>query len=219
MLVKQLRQKVEEVLESSYSSYAIAKFIGDASANNINNLRSGKSRLEDIKFSKLEKIEYFYETMVKIKVELVEVTNDSLTFECKACGKSQTIVSDYNHVLEMEKEIESGVNPFVEGWEDGIGNTVICQCEFENIKFYIDTPTGFSNDRVLYATKSPRAIEVLEERETTVEVTEEEAKRQLYRGDEYAPSPAIQHSDITNLSEDWETYVSQMIDDSKYRFR
>ena len=219
MLTNELLEKVVAVLESDYSSYAIAKFIGDASANNINNLRNGKSRIEDIKFGKLKKLEEFYEEMVKMQININEVTNDYITFECKACGKEQTIVSDYDHVQEMAAEIKEGTNPFKEGWEDGVGNTIVCDCEWENIKFYIDTPTGFANDRVLYATKSLKAIEILDKKETAIEVTEDEAKRQFYRRDEYAVSPAIEYSDTINLSDDWEGYVAQMVEDAEYRFR
>lgn len=129
MLTNKLFKKVVAVLESDYSSYAIAKYVGDASAHNINNLRNGKSRIEDIKFGKLEKLEQFYEEMVKMQIKINEVTNDYITFECKVCGKEQTIVSDYDHIQEMKEEIESGVNPFGDGWEDGIGNTVVCDCE------------------------------------------------------------------------------------------
>ena len=65
MLTNELFEKVVAVLESDHSSYAIAKFIGDASAHNISNLRNGKSRIEDIKFGKLKKLEQFYERMAK----------------------------------------------------------------------------------------------------------------------------------------------------------
>lgn len=64
---------------------------------------------------------------MKINININEVTNDYIKFECKVCGKEQTIVSD--HVQEMATKIESGVNPFEDGWEDGIGNTVVCDCE------------------------------------------------------------------------------------------
>ena len=129
MLVNQLLDKVTAVLDSKYSNYAIAKGIGDKSANYIANLRSGKSRLTDIKLEKLEKLEKFYEEEVKMTVEILNVTDDYVEFACKVCGKEQTIVSDHDHVQEMAKEIESGINPFEDGWEDGIGNTVVCDCE------------------------------------------------------------------------------------------
>lgn len=219
MLINELFKKVVAVLESDYSSYAIAKYVGDASAHNINNLRNRKSRIEDIKFGKLKKMEEFYEEMVKVKIDINEVTNDYIKFECKVCGKEQAIVSDHDHVQEMAFEIEKGVNPFAEGWEDGIGNTIVCDCELTDVKFYIDTPRGFANDRVLYATKDLKAIEILDKKETTIEVTEEEAKRQFYRRDEYAVSPAIEYSDIIKLSSEWDDYVAQMVEDAAYRFK
>ena len=129
MLTNDLLKKVVAVLDSDYSSYAIAKHIHDSSANYIQRLRDGKSRMEDIKFGKLEKLEKFYEEMVKMQININEVTNDYITFECKVCGKEQTIVSDQEHVEEMAADIESGVNPFEDGWEDGIGNTIVCDCE------------------------------------------------------------------------------------------
>lgn len=63
------------------------------------------------------------------KVEIIEVTCDLIRFECVACGKEQVIVATNPEVEQMKKDIENGVNPFEEGWEDGIGNTIYCDCE------------------------------------------------------------------------------------------
>lgn len=162
MLTNKLLKKVVAVLDSDYSSYAIAKAIGDASAHHINNLRNGKSKIADISFAKLEKLERFYEETVKANA-----------------GEDSALP----------------------------------------IRFFLDTPTGFVNDRTLYATNSTKAIVELENRETTVEVTESEARHMLYNGGKYAPIPQIEYSDTVNLNDDWETYVVQMLEDAKYRFK
>jgi len=73
MLTNELLKKVVAVLDSDYSSYAIAKAIGDASAHHINNLRNGKSKIADINFAKLEKLEKFYEEEMKMKYTITVI--------------------------------------------------------------------------------------------------------------------------------------------------
>lgn len=60
-------------------------------------------------------------------IEIDEVTNDYITFTCGTCGKKETIVSD--NVAEMAEDIKKGANPFKEGWEDGLGETLSCNCD------------------------------------------------------------------------------------------
>lgn len=62
-------------------------------------------------------------------VEIIEVTDDAVKFGCTGCGKEQEIVSDHDHIQEMANDISAGVNPFTDGWEDGVGNTVHCNCK------------------------------------------------------------------------------------------
>lgn len=63
------------------------------------------------------------------KIEIIEVTNDLIEFECVECGVRQEIVADMYDVQQMASDISDGVNPFEDGWEDGMGNTIYCDCE------------------------------------------------------------------------------------------
>lgn len=64
MLADDLLKKVQAVLDSNFSDYAIAKYVGDASSNNIGRLRRGRSKIENIKFGKLKKLEEFYDNNI-----------------------------------------------------------------------------------------------------------------------------------------------------------
>ena len=111
MLTNELLKKVVAVLDSDYSSYAIAKFIGDASANNINNLRSGKSRIEDIKFGKLEKLEQFYEEEMKMKYTITVIDK-------KSTDQDPTILEKGAYTQEKAIEIAEELARKHEGEED-----------------------------------------------------------------------------------------------------
>lgn len=63
------------------------------------------------------------------KVELINVSDDVVRFECVECGVQQEIVATHEEVQSMASDIVSGINPFADGWEDGIGNTITCDCE------------------------------------------------------------------------------------------
>ena len=63
-----------------------------------------------------------------MKVKLTESTIDYIKFQCVTCKKEELIVADCDDLKEMKKDIKNGINPFKEGWEDGIGNTITCRC-------------------------------------------------------------------------------------------
>lgn len=63
-----------------------------------------------------------------MEVELTKITTNYIQFQCVTCQKEELIVADCDDLKEMKKEIKDGINPFKEGWEDGIGNAITCNC-------------------------------------------------------------------------------------------
>lgn len=51
---------IEYVLDSDLTDYAISKAIGDKSAHNIAKLRSGESKITDMRLEKASRFEYLY---------------------------------------------------------------------------------------------------------------------------------------------------------------
>ena len=56
----ELFKRVQYVLDSDMTDYAIMKSIGDQSPNYIARLRNGKSKITDMRIDKASKFEYIY---------------------------------------------------------------------------------------------------------------------------------------------------------------
>lgn len=111
MLTNELLKKVVAVLDSDYSSYAIAKAIGDASAHHINNLRNGKSKIADISFAKLEKLEKFYEEEMNMKYTITVIDK-------KSEEQDPTVLEKGAYTQEKAVEIAEELARKYEGEED-----------------------------------------------------------------------------------------------------
>lgn len=63
-----------------------------------------------------------------VEVNVNEVATDYIVVECPKCCVEHTIVSDAYGLEVMLSDIDEGANPFVDGWEDNVGNTITCEC-------------------------------------------------------------------------------------------
>lgn len=53
--------KINKVLASDFTDYALARYVGDSSSNNIGDLRKGSSKVINMRMEKARKLENFYE--------------------------------------------------------------------------------------------------------------------------------------------------------------
>ena len=56
---------IEYVLDSDLTDYAISKAIGDKSANYVSRLRSGESKITDMRLDKASRFEYLYNKLIE----------------------------------------------------------------------------------------------------------------------------------------------------------
>lgn len=56
-----LENKLKKVLASDFTDYALARYVGDSSSNNIGDLRKGNSKIINMRMEKAKKLEQFYE--------------------------------------------------------------------------------------------------------------------------------------------------------------